>query len=129
MFFRPSLTGENLDECLWEFESRSPKIRNTVKGLQAPAQEFSQTLPRFSPDYEVTASMFYFFHKITIFQHSKEKEDIQSVYLYNIYFNFFHETVSQCTGSLIFFSMEISQGLILPLGHPCCIQAGCQKNR
>ena len=55
-----------------------------------PAREFSQTLPRFSPGYEVTENMFYFFYKIIIFRSSKEKDYIRSAY---VYLKFFHETV------------------------------------
>ena len=39
------------------------------------ASEFSQTLPRFSPGYEGTYNMFYFFYEINIFRPNKEKED------------------------------------------------------
>ena len=55
-----------------------------------PAQEFSQTLSSFSPGYEGTENMFYFFYKIIIFRLNKEKDDIRSAY---VYFNFFHKTV------------------------------------
>ena len=43
-----------------------------------PAREFSQTLPRFSPGYEGTENMFYFFYKIIIFCFNKEKDFIRS---------------------------------------------------
>ena len=42
----------------------------------SPAREFSQTLPRFSPGYEGTENVFYFFYKIIIFRLTKEKDDI-----------------------------------------------------
>ena len=75
----PSQPGENRVE----FESRS------VKTLEfSPAQEFSQALPRFSPGYEGTENMFYFFYKIIIFRINKEKDNIRSAYV------FFHETVN-----------------------------------
>ena len=45
------------------------------------AQEFSQTLPRYSPVYGDTENMFYLFFKIIIFCLSKD-------------LNFFHETVT-----------------------------------
>ena len=41
--------------------------------------EFSQTLPKFSPGYEGTENMFYFFYKIIIFRLTKEKDDIRYV--------------------------------------------------
>ena len=46
----------------------------------SPAREFSQTLPRFSPDYEGTENMFYFFYKI-IFHFNKEKDDMLNAYV------------------------------------------------
>ena len=55
-----------------------------------PAREFSQTFPRFSPGYEGTDIMFYFFYKI-IFCFNKEKDFIRSAF---VYLNFFHETVT-----------------------------------
>ena len=45
----------------------------------------------FSPDYEGTENMFYFFYKIMIFRLDKDKDDIWSAY---VYFNFFHETLT-----------------------------------
>ena len=51
----------------------------------------TQTLLRFSPGYEGTDNMFYFFYKIIVFGFSKEKDDIRNAY---VYFNFFHETVT-----------------------------------
>ena len=45
----------------------------------SPAREFSQTLPSFSPGYEGTENMFYFFYKI-IFRLNKKKDDIRSAY-------------------------------------------------
>ena len=53
--------------------------------------ENSQTLRRFSPDYEGAEKMFYFFYKIIIFHLNKKKDDIRSAY---VYFDFFHETVN-----------------------------------
>ena len=44
----------------------------------SPAQESSQTLPRFSPGNEGTDNMLYFFYKIIIFRLIKEKYDIRS---------------------------------------------------
>ena len=55
------------------------------------AREFSQTLSRFSPGYEGTDNMFYFFYKIIISYFNKEKDFIRSTY---VYLNFFHETVT-----------------------------------
>ena len=63
----PSQPGENRDKRLGEFERRS--------GF-SPAQEFSQTLLRFSTGYGGTDNMFYFFYKIIIFIVNKEKDDI-----------------------------------------------------
>ena len=45
----------------------------------------SQSLPRFSPGYENTDNMFYFFNKIIIFRLNKEKDDLWNMY---VYFNF-----------------------------------------
>ena len=53
----------------------------------SPVREFSQTLPRFSPGYEGTENMFYFFYEIII---SRLNKDVRSAY---VYFNFFDETV------------------------------------
>ena len=64
----PSESDENRDERLIEFESRS-------------ALGFLQTLPRFTPGYEGTDNMFYFFSKIIIFKHNKEEDDVRSVYV------------------------------------------------
>ena len=44
------------------------------------AQEFSQTLLRFSTGYGGTDNMLYFFNKIIIFIVNKEKDDIRSAY-------------------------------------------------
>ena len=43
-------------------------------------------LSRFSPGYEGTEIMFYFFYKIIIFHLNKKKDGIRSTY---VYFNFF----------------------------------------
>ena len=59
MFSVPSLLAENQNERLGEFESRSMKIQDAVKGFHLLA--ILQTLPRFSPGYEGTENMFYFF--------------------------------------------------------------------
>ena len=67
------------------------KTLDCVSGFHYSANEFSQTLPRFSPGYEDMENMFYFFYKIIIFSLNKENDDIQSAY---VYFNFFHETVN-----------------------------------
>ena len=61
------------------------KPNTQLSGEFSRAREFSQTLQTFSPGYESTESMFYFFYKI-IFRH-----DIQSAY---VQFYFFHETVN-----------------------------------
>ena len=68
-------------------DQRKPKTQTRV----SPAGEFSQTLPRFSPDYEGTENIFYFFYKIIVFRFNKEKNNIRSAC---VYFNFFHETVT-----------------------------------
>ena len=57
----------------------------------SPARELPQTLLRFSPGYEGTENMFYFFYRIIIFRLNKEKDDIRSAH---VFFNFFHETVN-----------------------------------
>ena len=57
----------------------------------SPAQEFSQTLPKFSLGYGGTDNTFYFFCKTISFRLNKEKDNVQSIY---VYFNFFHETVT-----------------------------------
>ena len=62
------------------------KTRDAVKGF-SPAREFSQILPRFSPGYEGTDNMFYFFYKIIIFCFNKEKDYIRNAY---VYLNFSH---------------------------------------
>ena len=80
----PKHSPQNQGKCLGEFESKS------VKSWDAPVQEFSQTLPKFSPGYTSMDNIFYFFYKI-IFRLNKETGNIQSLY---VYFNFFHETVN-----------------------------------
>ena len=57
----------------------------------SPAREISQTLPMFSPCYEGTENMFYFFYKIIVFRLSKEKYDIRSAW---VECHFFHEIVN-----------------------------------
>ena len=80
MFSVLSLHSENRGERLGKFESRS---------VVSPARKFSQTFLRFSPGYEGTDYMFCFLYNIIIFRLNKEKDFIQSVY---VYLNFFHET-------------------------------------
>ena len=72
MFSVPSQPGENRDQRLGEFESRSVKTRHEVE-------------PRFSPGYEGKIII-----KI-ILPLDKEKDDIRSAYAY---FKFFHESVN-----------------------------------
>ena len=75
---------------VWE-NSRVDQRKPETKSRVSPARELSQTLPRFSPVYEGTDNMFYFFYKIIIFRLNKEKDFIRSPYMY---LNFFHETVT-----------------------------------
>ena len=67
---------------------RADQQKQETQSRFLPAQEFSQALPRFSPGYEGTENMFYFFYKIIIFRINKEKDNIRSAY------DFFHETVN-----------------------------------
>ena len=69
---------------VWE-NSRADQIRFS------PAQEFSQTLPRFSPGYKGTKNMFYFFYKITISVLTK-REMIYEARMYTS--NFIDETLN-----------------------------------
>ena len=62
--------------------------------MNLAAREFSQTLPRFSPGYESTENMFYFFYKYIIFRLKKEKDDMRSALCVVSPFNLFHETVN-----------------------------------
>ena len=57
----PSSPGENRGKCF--------KIEFS------PAQEFSQTVPRFSTGCKGTKNIFYFFYKIIIFCLNKEKDN------------------------------------------------------
>ena len=66
------------------------KTKANVWENSRAAREFWQTLPRFSPGFESTENMFYFFYKM-INSRLKEKDDIRSAY---IYFSFFHESVN-----------------------------------
>ena len=59
--------------------------------IRAADQWKPETQSRFSPGYEGTDNMFYFFYKIIIFRFNKEKDYKQSAY---VYLNFFHETVT-----------------------------------
>ena len=68
-----------------KIESGSVKTRDAVKSFHL----FENA--RFSPGYEGTENMFYFFNKIITFCLNKEKDDIRSAY---VYLNFFHETVT-----------------------------------
>ena len=58
-WWKPRRTFRRIREQISENPRRSREF--------SPAREFSQTLPRFSPGYEGTDNMFYFFYKIIIF--------------------------------------------------------------
>ena len=76
--------------CPWE-NSRADQWNLSRSRRFSPAREFSLTLSRFSPGYEGTENMFYFFYEMIIFCFNKEKDDIRSEYEY---LKFFHETVT-----------------------------------
>ena len=58
---------------VWE-NPRADQWKTETQSRVLPAGEFSQTLPRFSPGYEGTDNMFYFFYKIIIFRFNEEKD-------------------------------------------------------
>ena len=71
---------------MWEQPSKNPRYSWGF----SPAWEFSQKLLKFSSGYECKKNLFYFFHKIIIFQHNKKKDDIKST----VYRYFFYKTVN-----------------------------------
>ena len=81
----------------WKARQTFGRIREQIdKNLRcnwgfSRACEFSQTLPRFSPGYEGTENMIYFFYNIFIFWLYKKKDDMQSLF---VWFYFFHETAN-----------------------------------
>ena len=83
----PSSPGENLGE-VWEFSSRWNASRVFTVLLSNSPKRFTH----FSPGYEGTENAFYFFCKIIILRFNKEKDCIQSAY--DVYLNFFHETIT-----------------------------------
>ena len=94
MFSVPLQPGESRGERLGELEGRSIKHILRSRGFST-ARQFSQTLPSFSPGYEGTENMFYFFYKIIIFRLYKKKGNIRSAYIYyRLSFNMFHETLN-----------------------------------
>ena len=98
--------------CFHSLMKTEANVKENSRADQSPAREFSQTLPRFSPGYEGTDNMFYFFYEIIIFRHNKEKDYIRSEY---VYLDFFHETVTlhnleaEATIMLTSFSCFIAQ--------------------
>ena len=69
---------------IWE-NSRADQWKLEPNWGFSPAREFSQALPRFSPGYEGTENMFYFFYKIIVFRLNNEKGGIRSAYV-KLYF-------------------------------------------
>ena len=59
--------------------SRADQLKPRRSRAFSPAKEFSQILPSFSPGYEGTDNMFYFFYEI-IFRLNKKKDDARSTF-------------------------------------------------
>ena len=72
-----------------EFESGS--VKNAVEGFHLLENRVPNLAARFSPGYEGTDNMFYFFYKIIIVYFNKEKNFIRCAY---VYLHFFPETVT-----------------------------------